>query len=432
MTERRAPFAALRGKTPEEAFGGLVTPCYILDEGQLRKNGEILAGVAARTGCRLLLAQKAFSNYDCYPALAPCLAGTEASGLFEARLGWETLPEKEVHVFCGAYREADFDELLQYAGHIVFNSPAQLAKFGPRAKAAGKSLGLRINPECSTQEGHAIYDPCAPGSRLGTTRAQWDEKMTPDLIALLDGLHFHTLCEQDSDALEITLGAVAEKFGDVLPRMQWLNMGGGHHVTRPGYDIPRLERCIRFAQERWGVTVYLEPGEAWALNAGFLASRVLDLTENGGVKNAILDCSAACHMPDVIEMPYMPPVYGAAEGTGNREQGTGEEDAAGTSIACPSGPETGHNADEQCSSLHRYRLGGPSCLSGDVIGDYCFDHPLREGELVLFGDLAIYSTCKNNTFNGMPLPQIWRRTEDGSLERLTDFGYSDFKYRLGR
>jgi carboxynorspermidine decarboxylase len=397
----RPPFAALRGRTPEDCFGRLATPCYILDEAALRQNGEILKGVADRTGAKLLLAQKAFSNYDCYPALAPYLAGTEASGLFEARLGWEILPEKEVHVFCGAYRDDEFDELLRYADHVVFNSPAQLSRLGPRAKAAGKSLGLRINPECSTQEGHAIYDPCAPGSRLGTTREQWDANMTPDLVALLDGLHFHTLCEQDSDALEITLDAVAQKFGDVLPRMKWLNMGGGHHVTRPDYDIPRLERCIRFAQETWGVTVYLEPGEAWALNAGFLASRVLDVTENGSVKNAILDCSAACHMPDVIEMPYMPPLYGAAEGSGD-------------------------------DNSNVYRLGGPSCLSGDVIGDYEFDHALQIGELVLFGDLAIYSTCKNNTFNGMPLPNIWYRRADGSLEQLTDFGYRDFKYRLGR
>ena len=404
----RPPFAALRGRTPEDCFGRLATPCYILDEAALRQNGEILKGVADRTGAKLLLAQKAFSNYDCYPALAPYLAGTEASGLFEARLGWEILPEKEVHVFCGAYRDDEFDELLRYADHVVFNSPAQLSRLGPRAKAAGKSLGLRINPECSTQEGHAIYDPCAPGSRLGTTREQWDANMTPDLVALLDGLHFHTLCEQDSDALEITLDAVAEKFGDVLPRMKWLNMGGGHHVTRPDYDIPRLERCIRFAQQTWGVTVYLEPGEAWALNAGFLASRVLDVTENGSVKNAILDCSAACHMPDVIEMPYLPPLYGAAEGSGIRNPGSGDDNS------------------------NVYRLGGPSCLSGDVIGDYEFDHALQIGELVLFGDLAIYSTCKNNTFNGMPLPNIWYRRADGSLEQLTDFGYRDFKYRLGR
>ena len=422
--ELRAPFAALRGKTPEAVFGGLATPCYILDEGQLKRNGELLAGVAARTGCRFLLAQKAFSNYDCYPVLAPFLAGTEASGLYEARLGFEELPGKEVHVFCGAYREEDFEELLRYAGHIVFNSPAQLAKFGPRARAAGKSLGLRINPECSTQEGHAIYDPCAPGSRLGTTRAQWDNYMTPELVALLDGLHFHTLCEQDADALETTLEAVAEKFGDVLPRMQWLNMGGGHHVTRPDYDVPRLERCIRFARETWGVTVYLEPGEAWALNAGFLAARVLDLTENGGVQNAVLDCSAACHMPDVIEMPYQPPLYGALP--------VGSDALIAPVIAAGNDAAQGRPEASGDASLRTYRLGGPSCLSGDVIGDYCFDHPLEIGELLLFGDLAIYSTCKNNTFNGMPLPNIYRRTEDGRLEQLTDFGYRDFKYRLGR
>ena len=452
MTERSAPFAALGGKTPEDLFGGLATPCYILDEAALRRNGEILAGVAARTGCRVLLAQKAFSNYDCYPVLAPYLAGTEASGLFEARLGWEQLPEKEVHVFCGAYREQDFEELLRYAGHIVFNSPAQLAKFGPKAKAAGKSLGLRINPECSTQEGHAIYDPCAPGSRLGTTRAQWDRFMTPALLDLLDGLHFHTLCEQDSDALEITLQAVGSKFGDVLPKMKWLNMGGGHHVTRPDYDIPRLERCIRYAQAQWGVIVYLEPGEAWALNAGFLASRVLDLTENNGVRNAILDCSAACHMPDVIEMPYMPPVYGASVGAlierppeasapQSCHSARSEESVppvgsdAHIAPVIASGNDAAAERRQEASgdaSLRSYRLGGPSCLSGDVIGDYEFDHPLEIGELVLFGDLAIYSTCKNNTFNGMPLPDIWRRAEDGRLERLTSFGYRDFKYRLGR
>ena len=457
-----APFAALRGKTPEEVFGRLATPCYILDESALRQNGELLAGVAARTGCRLLLAQKAFTNYDCYPILAPYLCGTEASGLFEARLGKEELPEKEVHVFCAAYRDDEFEELLRYADHIVFNSPAQLARFGPEVKRAGKSLGLRINPECSTQEGHAIYDPCAPGSRLGTTRAQWDRQMTPELTALLDGLHFHTLCEQDSDALEITLRAVAARFGDVLPRMRWLNLGGGHHVTRPGYDIPRLERCIRFARETWDLEVYLEPGEAWALNAGFLASRVLDRTENNGVQNAILDCSAACHMPDVIEMPYQPPIYGAeplpseasspAPGTPESLPPGGKVSPVGTLVtdegpSCPSpvpasaspvpslpleGKVSAKLTDEVGSGAECcFRLGGPTCLAGDVVGDYRFDRPLEIGDLVLFGDLAIYSTNKNNTFNGMPLPDIWRRTESGELVRLTAFGYADFKSRLG-
>lgn len=310
MAERRPPFAALGGQDPARLFAALPTPCYLLDEGALRRNGELLAGVAERTGCRILLAQKAFSNYDCYPLLARYLAGTEASGLYEARLGAEEMPGKEVHVFCAAYRDDEFGELLQYADHIVFNSLNQLAKFGPAAKAAGRQVGLRVNPECSTQQGHELYDPCAPGSRLGVTRAQWDAAMTPGLLALLDGLHFHTLCEQDADALERTLAAVEARFGEVLPRMRWLNMGGGHHITRPGYDLPRLERCLTGARDRWGVQVYLEPGEAVALNAGFLLTRVLDVGRNGDTAFAIVDASAACHMPDVLEMPYRPPAVG--------------------------------------------------------------------------------------------------------------------------
>ena len=396
--DNRPPFLSLEGRAPAKLFAQIPTPSYVLDEAQLKRNGEILAGVAERTGAKILLAQKAFSNFNLYPVLAPCLAGTEASGLYETRLGAEEMPGKEVHVFCGAYRETDFDELLQYADHIVFNSPRQLEKYGAAAKAAGKSVGLRINPECSTQEGHEIYDPCAPGSRLGTTRAQWDAHMTEGLVSLLDGLHFHTLCEQDSDALETTLDAVEEKFGDVLPGMQWLNLGGGHHITRPGYDIPRLERCIRRVRERWNVEVYLEPGEACALNAGYLVTSVLDLPVNGETNLAILDMSAACHTPDVLEMPYRPPLFGA---------GKTEE------------------------KKYTYRLGGPTCLSGDVIGDYSFDMPLREGERLVFGDMAIYTTCKNNTFNGMPLPDIWVLREDGSLEPICHFGYRDFKIRLG-
>lgn len=398
----RPPFAGIAGKTPQEMFGDLATPCYILDEGQLKKNGEMLAALSARTGCKILLAQKAFSNYDLYPTLAPYLAGAEASGLYEARLGAEEMPEREVHVFCAAYRDDEFDELLLYADHIVFNSPRQLKKFGARAKAAGKSVGLRINPECSTQEGHAIYDPCAPGSRLGTTRGQWEREMTAGLLELLDGLHFHTLCEQDADALETTLCAVREKFGDVLPKMKWLNMGGGHHITRPGYDLARLESCIQDAKQRWNLEVYLEPGEACALNAGYLAARVLDIVENGAHRIAILDASAACHMPDVIEMPYMPPLYGA---------------------------EAVQDGEEKTGSV--FRLAGPTCLAGDVIGDYRFENRLKEGDLLLFGDMAIYTTCKNNTFNGMALPDIWKLCADGGLTRLTGFGYGEFKRRLG-
>jgi carboxynorspermidine decarboxylase len=393
----RPPFAALKGQNPRVLFAHAASPAYVLDVDALTQNGRILAGVQQRTGCRILLAQKAFSNYDLYPVLAPYLAGTEASGLYEARLGAQEMPDGEVHVFCAAYRDGEFDEILRWAGHIVFNSPAQLARFGPRAKAAGKHIGLRINPECSTQEGHAIYDPCAPGSRLGTTRAQYDAAMTPALAALLDGLHFHTLCEQDSDALETTLCAVEEKFGDLLPDMRWLNFGGGHHITRPGYDLARLERCIMQAKTRFGVEVYLEPGEACALNAGYLVTRVLDVLENGGVRIAILDMSAACHAPDILEMPYRPPLYGAGE--------AGEKQFT-------------------------YRLGGPTCLAGDIIGDYSFDAPLLVGDMLVFGDMAIYTSCKNNTFNGMPLPALYLR-QGGDVKLLRRFGYEDFYMRLG-
>ena len=399
LLDTRPPFAGINGEIPSE-FETLPTPCYLMDEVVLQHNAEVLGALQKRTGCKVLLAQKAFSNYNLYPIFAPHLVGTEASGLFEARLGAEEMPGGEVHVFCAAYREDEIDELLRYADHIVFKSPRQLQKFAPKAKAAGKSVGLRINPECSTQEGHEIYDPCAPGSRLGTTRAQWDAALEkqPGLSSLLDGLHFHTLCEQDADALALTLDAVEEKFGSLLPGLKWLNFGGGHHITRPGYDLPTLEACITRMQEKYGVQVYLEPGEAWALNAGYLVTTVLDTLHNGSTSLAILDMSAACHTPDVIEMPYRPPLLGAGE--------PGEKRVT-------------------------VRLGGPTCLAGDVVGDYSFDAPLTEGDRLLFGDMAIYTTCKNNTFNGMPLPPIWTLAEDGTCRELVRFGYNDFKMRLG-
>ncbi|MBQ8411801.1 MAG: carboxynorspermidine decarboxylase [Ruminiclostridium sp.] len=377
----------------------LPSPSYILDEKKLIENGKILKGVQERTGAKILLAQKAFSNFNLYPVLAPYLAGTEASGLFEARLGAEEMPDKECHVFCAAYKEQDFNELLKYAGHIVFNSPSQLKKFGKLAKEQGKEIGIRINPEYSTQEGHEIYDPCAKGSRLGTTIGQWHEQMTPELEDLLDGIHFHTLCEQNSDALETTLKAVEEKFGFILKKVKWLNMGGGHHITRNDYDIELLERCIINMRDKYNLQIYLEPGEAVALNAGYLFTRVLDTLKNGETDIAILDMSPACHTPDVIEMPYRPPLYNS---------GMPEEKA------------------------YTYRLGGPTCLSGDIVGDYSFDNPLCENDGLIFEDMAIYSTCKNNTFNGMPLPDIWVIRENGEAELLARFGYNDFRYRLGK
>ena len=391
-------FEGLTSVIDGDGIKALKTPCYVIDEKRLQHNAEVLLSVMSHTGCKILLAQKAFSNYDFYPLLSRYLAGTEASGLYEARLGKEEMPEGEVHVFCAAYRDDEFDELLKFADHIVFNSIHQLAKFGSLAKQQGKSIGLRINPECSTQEGHEIYDPCSKGSRLGVIRDVWDKEMTPDLLDMLDGIHFHTLCEQNSDALETTIKAVEEKFGDILPSMKWINMGGGHHITKADYDVARLEKLLIYAREKWDVQVYLEPGEAVALNAGYLLTRILDIVENNGMKIAILDSSAACHMPDVIEMPYTPPILNAA-------------------------------ADD--SKPYRYRLAGPTCLSGDITGDYSFNAELMTGDMLIFGDMAIYTTCKNNTFNGMPLPDIFRLRTDGSFEKLTDFGYGDFKERLG-
>lgn len=378
---------------------GLPTPSYILDEAKLIANGRRLKQLQEETGCKVLLAQKAFSNYDLYPVLAPYLAGTEASGLYEARLGAEEMPQGECHVFCAAYREDEFDELLTYVDHIVFNSPSQLKKYGARAKTAGKEIGLRLNPECSTQKGHGIYDPCAPGSRLGTTLEQWNAEMTPELTSMLDGLHFHTLCEQNSDALEQTLQAVEKKFDFALSSVQWLNMGGGHHITRADYDFDCLKRCIRHMQTSYALKIYLEPGEAVALNAGYLATTVLDLVRNGNTTIAILDMSPACHTPDVLEMPYRPPLF-----------------------------SSGEPGERACT----YRLAGPTCLAGDIVGDYSFDSPLQIGDVLLFEDMAIYSTCKNNTFNGMPLPDIWNANRDGSFTRLAHFEYEDFKYRLGK
>ena len=369
----------------------LRTPAFVVDEGLLKRNLELLADVARRAGCKILLAQKAFSMYRCYPLIRQYLAGSTASGLYEARLGREEFGG-EVHVFKPAYTEAEFEALLEGADHFVFNSPWQVEKYAARARAAGKQVGLRVNPEHSTQEGHAIYDPCAPGSRLGTTLANFD----PAQLPLLDGLHMHTLCEQDSDDLESTVQALEAKFGTYLHGLKWLNLGGGHHITRPGYDVERLVKLVRRLREIYGVEVYLEPGEAVVLNAGFLFSQVLEVVHNG-MDIAILDASAACHMPDVLEMPYRPPVRGSGQ--------PGEK-------------------------AHTYRLAGPTCLAGDVIGDYSFDEPLEEGSRIVLEDMALYTMVKTNTFNGMPLPDLCLRHEDGTLELVRRFGYEDFKGRL--
>mgnify|MGYP002558992752 CR=1 FL=1 len=383
----------------------LPTPCYVVDEGKIRKNLEILADLEQECGCHILLAQKAFSMYSLYPMIGQYISGTTASGLYEARLGYEEMG-KENHVFAPAYKEKDMEELVQICDHIIFNSFAQYEKYKEMCRESAKvrkdkkavSVGIRINPQCSTQEGHEIYDPCGYASRLGVTEEQFRE----DLLEDVEGLHFHTLCEQNADDLVTTFQAFEKKFGKYLHRMKWLNMGGGHHITRGNYQIETLKKLIRYIRETYPVEVYLEPGEAIALNAGYLVTEVMDIVHND-MDILILDASAACHMPDVLEMPYQPPIYNAAK-----------------------------QPDEGGQYQHRYRLAGPTCLAGDVIGDYYFPKELKAGDMVIFGDMAIYTTCKNNTFNGMPLPDIWSLGMQGRLEQVTAFGYQDFKTRLGR
>ncbi|HHT7802799.1 TPA: carboxynorspermidine decarboxylase [Streptococcus suis] len=367
------------------------TPAYVIDEAKLVNNLEILKSVQDRTGCKVLLAQKAFSMYATYPLISQYLAGTTASGLYEAKLAREEFGG-EVHVFAPAFKDADLEEILEIADHIVFNSERQLRKHVDKCRAAGVSVGLRINPECSTQGEHALYDPCAAGSRFGVRINQFSE----DLLDLVDGLHFHTLCEQNSDDLKTTLDAVEDKFGPYLHKVKWLNMGGGHHVTREDYDLDLLISSIQHMQEKYGLEVYIEPGEAIALNAGYLVTEVLDIVENG-IETLVLDASATCHMPDVLEMPYRPPL------------------------------RHGFEAGEKS---HTYRLSSNTCLTGDIIGDYSFEKPVEIGDKLYFEDMAIYSFVKNNTFNGIGLPSLVLMDQTGDCRIIKSFGYEDFKGRL--
>lgn len=367
----------------------LKTPCYVIDEGKLIKNLEILQDVEKDTGCKILLAQKAFSCYYEYPLIKKYISGTTSSGLYEAKLGKEEM-NKENHVYAPAFKEEDIKEIVKICDHISFNSFSQYEKY--KEICSKVSVGIRINPECSTQEeGHAIYDPCAEGSRLGVTLSNFRE----DLLDGIEGLHFHTLCEQNSDDLEKTLKVVEEKFGKYLYKMKWLNIGGGHHITREDYDVDLLKKLIKNIQEKYNLQVYIEPGEAIALNAGYLVTEVLDIVHNG-MDILILDASAACHMPDVLEMPYRPPL---------KDSGKPNE------------------------KKYTYRLSSYTCLAGDIIGDYSFDREIKIGDKLYFEDMAIYSMVKNNTFNGINLPNIYLKTQ-GKVIKIKEFGYNDFKSRL--
>ncbi len=374
----------------------LPSPCFVVDEVAVERNLRILHGVAVASGAKVLGALKAFSMWSLGDLTQKYLNGTCASGLHEARLGYEEYGG-EVHVFAAAFSQADIDELLTFANHIVFNSCSQWLRFREQCLAAQKQrpdleFGLRINPEHS--EGAVpIYDPCSPGSRLGITLSQLDETA----LEGISGLHFHTLCEQGFEPLERTVAAVESKFGHILPQMKWVNFGGGHHITADGYDINGLVELIQAFQSRHDVQVYLEPGEAMAIGTGILSCEVLDITWNK-LNQAILDTSATCHMPDTLEMPYRPDISGAGE------------------------------ADE---FEYTYRLGGLTCLAGDVIDDYSFKQPLEVGQRLIFEDMAHYTMVKTTTFNGTKLPAIALWNSDTDVLRIVkEFGYDDFKHRL--
>lgn len=374
----------------------LETPCYVVDENLLIKNLKVLNYVEKQTGCHILLAQKGFSMYSVYPLISQYLSGVTSSSLFEAKLGFEEMG-KEVHIYSPAYKESEFDEILNYCGHIVFNSFSQFAKYKEKVLNCGHNveMGIRINPEYSEIETD-IYNPCFENSRMGTTLEHFEEGVLRYGMDDVDGIHFHTMCEQNSDTLERTIKIVDEKFGKYLKQVKWVNFGGGHHITRADYDVEKLISCINFIKDKYDVEVYLEPGEAVALNCGFLVSTVLDTMKNG-MDIAILDTSAACHMPDVLEMPYRPEIIGAEK------------------------------PDEK---KYTYRLGSATCLSGDIIGDYSFDKPLKEGDRLIFCDMAHYSMVKNNTFNGINLPDIVLYTKDREFKVVKKFGFENFKARL--
>ncbi len=376
-----------------DLYAQFETPYYIVDEVLLKKNLDVLDSVQKRTGAKILLALKGFSMYCTFPLISETLAGICASSPHEARLGRDEF-KKEVHSFAAAYSEKDFAELIEFSNHIVLNSMSQYEFFKDAILKNSHRIdfGLRINPQ-HRETDVEMYDPCAPKSRLGITKSNFPENF-PEHIS---GIHFHTLCEKNSDSLERTLVAVEEKFARVLHDCNWINFGGGHHITREDYDVDLLCRLIDRTKKKYNAEIYLEPGEAVALNTGFLVSTVLDVISND-VEIAILDASAAAHMPDVIEMPYRPFIIGSGK--------SGEK-------------------------KYNYRLAGLSCLAGDVIGDYSFDEPLKRGQKLIFTDMAIYSMVKNNTFNGIKLPDIYYYNSDVNkvLHKKT-FGYEDFKTRL--
>lgn len=374
------------------ARGTITTPVYLIDETLIEENMRILRYVKDRTGCKILHALKSYATFATFPVMAKYLDGVCASGAHEARLGREEF-KKEVHTFGAAHRGKDIGGILKHSDAIVFNSFFQLREYGPRAKRMGLEVGLRVNP------GHAevateMYNPCAPGSRLGITHRTFIEEF-PTCQDMVDGFHFHAMCEQNSDVLGRILNSFENLYGPLLRKIKWVNLGGGHHITRDDYDLELLIKLITTFRDKYGVQVYLEPGEASVLNAGVVIASVLDIIQND-IEIAILDASAETHMPDVLLMPYRPNVMKSAL------------------------PKV---------KKYTYRLAGPSCLAGDVMGDYSFDKPLQRGQKLVFTDMALYSIVKSTTFNGINLPDIAVIREGGKVEPVKHFGYKDYRNR---
>lgn len=376
----------------EIANGTIRTPFYIIDETLIAENMRILRYVKDRTGCKILHALKAYALFATFPLMAGYLDGTCASGFNEARLGREEF-KKEVHTFGAAYSDHEIKSILKYSDHIIFNSFYQLERFGSKAKKAGVQVGLRVNPGYA-EVAVDMYNPCAHGSRLGVTHDIFKARF-PKHESMVDGLHFHALCEQDSDVLERVLTSFERLYGPYIKGLKWVNFGGGHHITRDDYDLERLIRLINRFRKKYGVQVYLEPGEASVLNAGVLISSILDIVENK-IKTAIVDTSAETHMPDVLLMPYRPHVM---------------------------------NSFMPDKKKYTYRIAGPSCLAGDVIGDYSFDSPLMRGDRLVFTDMALYTIVKNTTFNGIGLPSIMIIDNKGNVKSVKKFGYKDYRNR---
>ncbi len=370
----------------------LPSPCWLLEETLLKKNLELIQEIKSKTGTKVLLALKGYALWKSFPLLKPYLDGCCASGLHEAKLAHETF-SKEIHTYSPAFKEDELEEIALISHHLVFNSPAQFKRFAIQAKNINPnlSLGLRLNPEYS-ESPKEIYNPCGLNSRLGTTLANFDES----ILEQCDGLHFHALCEQDSDALANVLKNFEESFGKYIPQMKWINFGGGHHITRKGYNLEQLITLINNFKEKYSVEVYLEPGEAIGWETGTLITTVLDIVQNG-MDIAILDSSAEAHMPDTIIMPYRAEVRSAGK--------AGEK-------------------------AYTYRLAGNTCLAGDIMGDYSFDAPLQIGDKIIFEDQMHYTMVKATTFNGIKLPSIAIVRENGDIEVVREFGYEDFKGRL--